>query len=169
MIDPSFDTNTPNMESVENFLTRNELEAKVADLENKLSPYPPTMQELEIKYRDLEKDLQRKTDQWEYATTQLQRRVAQIDAFEEALKSNGWDFDSATLEDLAGYFDITLQREYMVEITVKFSGNVTVPMDYDIDDLENELQADLSKGYYSNSSVEVDFMEDGMEISVEEV
>ena len=133
------------------------------------TPYPMTMQELEIKYRDLENSLARKTEQWEYASTQLQRRVAQIDAFEEALKYNGWDFDSATLEDLAGYFDILLQREYMVEITVKFSGNVTVPMDYDIDDLENELQADLSKGYYSNSSVEVDFMEDGMEISVEEV
>ena len=148
MIDPSFDTNTPNMESVENFLTRNELEAKVADLENKLSL---------------------KTQQWEFASTQLQRRVAQIDSFEEALKYNGWDFDSATLEDLAGYFDITLQREYMVEITVKFSGNVTVPMDYDIDDLENELTADISRQYYGNSSVEVDFMEDGMEISYEEV
>ena len=148
MIDPSFDTNTPTMESVENFLTRNELEAKVADLENKLSL---------------------KTQQWEFASTQLQRRVAQIDSCEEALKYNGWDFDSATLEDLAGYFDILLQREYMVEITVKFSGNVTVPMDYDIDDLENELQADLSKQYYGNHSVELDFMEDGMEISYEEV
>ena len=133
------------------------------------TPYPMTMQELEIKYRDLEQALARKTEQWEYASTQLQRRVAQIESFEEALKHNGWDFDSATLEDLAGYFDITLQREYMVEITVKFSGNVTVPMDYDIDDLENELQADLSKGYYSNHSVEIDFTEEGMEISVEEV
>ena len=133
------------------------------------SPYPMTMQELEVKYRDLENKLSLKTQQWEFASTQLQRRVAQIDSFEEALKYNGWDFDSATLEDLAGYFDITLQREYMVEITVRFSGNVTVPMDYDIDDLENELQAELSKQYYGNHSVELDFMEDGMEISYEEV
>ena len=133
------------------------------------SPYPMTMQELEVKYRDLENKLSLKTQQWEFASTQLQRRVAQIDAFDEALKYNGWDFDSATLEDLAGYFDIVLEREYMVEITVKFSGNVTVPMDYNIDDLENELQADLSKQYYGNHSVEIDFMEDGMEISYEEV
>ena len=143
MIDPSFDT--------------------------VVSPYPMTMQELEVKYRDLENKLSLKTQQWEYAGEALRNHAAQISRFEEALKNNGWDFDSATLEDLAGYFDITLQREYMVEITVRFSGNVTVPMDYDIDDLENELQADISKGYYSNSSVEVDFMEDGMEISVEEV
>jgi hypothetical protein len=148
MIDPSFDTENSTMETVENFLTRNELESKVADLE---------------------KALAYKIEQWEYSCAQLQRRVAQIDAFEEALKFNGWDFDSATLEDLAGYFDIVLQREYMVEITVRFSGNVTVPMDYDIDDLENELNADISKGYYSNHSVEIDFTEEGMEISVEEV
>ena len=143
MIDPSFDT--------------------------VVHPYPPTMQELEVKYRELENKLSSKTQQYEYTVEQLRKRMAQIESFEEALKFNGWDFDSATLDDLAGYFDITLQREYMVEITVKFSGNVTVPMDYDIDDLENELQADLSKGYYSNHSVEIDFTEEGMEISVEEV
>ena len=143
MIDPSFDT--------------------------VVTPYPMTMQELEVKYRDLENKLSLKTQQWEYAGEALRNHAAQISRFEEALKNNGWDFDSATLEDLAGYFDITLQREYMVEITVRFSGNVTVPMDYDIDDLENELQADISKGYYSNHSVEIDLMEDGMEISVEEV
>lgn len=143
MIDPSFDT--------------------------MVAPYPMTMQELEVKYRELEQALQRKTEQWEFASSQLQKRVAQIEAFEDELKNNPWDFDSATLEDLAGYFDITLQREYMVEITVRFSGNVTVPMDYDIDDLENELQAEISKGYYSNHSVEIDLMEEEMDISVEEV
>jgi hypothetical protein len=143
MIDPSFDT--------------------------VVHPYPPTMQELEVKYRDLENKLDMKTQQWEYAGGELRKRIAQIESFEDALKNNGWDFDSATLEDLAGYFDIVLQREYMVEITVRFSGNVTVPMDYDIDYLENELNADISKGYYSNSSVEIDLMEEEMEISVEEV
>ena len=143
MIDPSFDT--------------------------VVHPYPPTMQELEVKYRDLENKLDMKTQQWEYAGGELRKRIAQIESFEDALKNNGWDFDSATLEDLAGYFDIVLQREYMVEITVRFSGNVTVPMDYDIDYLENELNADISKGYYSNHSVEIDFTEEGMEISVEEV
>ena len=143
MIDPSFDT--------------------------VVHPYPPTMKELEERYRDLEQALARKTEQWEVASSQLQKRVAQIESFEEALKFNGWDFDSATLEDLAGYFDIVLQREYMVEITVRFSGNVTVPMDYDIDDLENELSAEITKSYYGDANVEVDFMEDGMEISYEEV
>lgn len=143
MIDPSFDT--------------------------VVHPYPPTMQELEVKYRELEQALARKTEQWEFASSQLQKRVAQVESFENELKNNPWDFDNETLSDLASYFDITLEREYMVEITVRFSGNVTVPMDYDIDDLENELNAEISKGYYSNSSVEIDFMEEEMDISYEEV
>ena len=36
------------------------------------SPYPMTMQELEVKYRDLENKLSLKTQQWEFASTQLQ-------------------------------------------------------------------------------------------------
>ena len=143
MIDPSFDT--------------------------VVTPYPPTMKELEEKYRDLENKLSMKTQQWEYAGEALRNHAAQIARFEEALKHNEWDFDQDTLQSLADFFDITLQREYMVEITVRFSGNVTVPMDYDIDDLENELQAEISKGYYSNHSVEIDLMEEEMDISVEEV
>lgn len=141
MIDPSFDT--------------------------VVTPYPPTP--LEERVAELEKALQRKTEQWEFASSQLQKRVAQVESFENELKNNPWDFDNETLSDLASYFDITLEREYSVEITVRFSGNVTVPMDYDIDDLENDLQAEISKGYYSNSSVEIDFMEEEMEISYEEV
>ena len=144
MIDPSFDT---------------------VDTE----PRVTTDDLMQIQIDNLTTALARKTEQWEVASSQLQKRVAQIESFESALKFNDWDFDSATLEDLAAYFDITLQREYMVEITVRFSGNVTVPMDYDIDDLENELNAEISKGYYSNSSVEIDFMEEEMDISVEEV
>jgi len=143
MIDPSFDTQTDAF-----FPSLKELEEKVADLENKLSL---------------------KTQQWEFAGEQVRKYAAQVESFESALKFNSWDFDGETLNDLASYFDITLEREYMVEITVRFSGNVTVPMDYDIDDLENELSAEITKGYYSNSSVEVDFMEEDMEISYEEV
>ncbi len=148
MIDPSFDTNTPTMESVENFLTRNELEARVADLENKLSL---------------------KTQQWEFACAVSHKHIAQSNAFEEALKDNGWDFDHDTLEDLAGYFGITLGREYEITVTVTFTGTVSTPYDYDIDDLENELSASLDTHYYGNDSVTVDLSEDGMEIDYQEI
>jgi hypothetical protein len=143
MIDPSFDTAV-------------------------IAPHPLTMKELEDKYRDLENKLSLKTQSWEYVSTQLQRRVAQIEAFENELKHNSWDFDYSTLSDLASYFDIMLDREYGVTITVTFSGTVSVPMDYDMDDLENDLQASIDTHHYGNSDVIIDFMEDSMEIDYQE-
>lgn len=143
MIDPSFDT--------------------------MVAPYPMTMQELEVKYRDLENKLSMKTQQWEYAGEALRNHAAQIARFEEALKDNEWDFDQDTLQSLADFFDITLEREYEVTVTVTFTGTVSVPYDYDIDDLENELSASLDTHYYGNSSVTVDLSEDGMEIDYQEI
>jgi len=147
MIDPSFDTVeiTPEADAR---LTAMDLQMKVADLENKLSL---------------------KTQSWEFASSQLQRRVAQIESFEDALKENAWDFDEETLSDLASYFDITLEREYEVTVTVTFTGTVSVPYDYDIDDLENDLSASLDTHHYGNSSVTVDLSEDGMEIDYHEI
>lgn len=143
MIDPSFDT--------------------------VVAPHPLTMKELEEKYRDLENKLSFKTQQWESAGEQVRKYAAQVDSFESALKYNEWDFDQDTLESLADFFDITLEREYTVDITVRFTGTVTVPYDYDIDDLENDLSAELNTHHYGNSSVVVDFSEDGMEIDYQEV
>lgn len=139
MIDPSFDTAV-------------------------IAPHPLTMKELEDKYRDLENKLSLKTQSWEYVSTQLQRRVAQIEAFENELKHNSWNFDYSTLSDLASYFDIMLERDYDVTITVTFSGIVSAPYDYDMDDLENDIQATLETHYYGNNSVTVDVSEDSMEI-----
>jgi hypothetical protein len=130
--------------------------------------YPPTMEDLERKIVDLENKLSLKTQSWEYVSTQLQRRVAQIEAFENELRHNSWDFDYSTLSDLASYFDIMLDREYGVTITVTFSGTVSVPMDYDMDDLENDLQASIDTHHYGNSDVVIDFMEDSMEIDYQE-
>ena len=155
MIDPSFDRVVP----VGNLSVYELQDNRIKELE----------QELEQKVADLENKLSLKTQSWEYVSTQLQRRVAQIESFENELKANPWDFDGDTLNDLASFFDITLEREYMVEVTVRFSGTVSVPMDYDIDDLENDLSAEITKSYYGDANVEVDFMEDGMEISYEEV
>lgn len=143
MIDPSFDT--------------------------VVHPYPPTMKELEEKYRDLEQALQKKNEDYDFVLARLQKRSAQVDAFEEALRDNPWDFDEDTLNDLASYFGISLEREYSVEITVTFSGTVTVPLDYDIDDLENDLSASIDTHHYGNSSVVVDFSEDNMEINYTEI
>lgn len=120
------------------------------------------------KIADLENKLSLKTQSWEFTSSQLQRRVAQIESFEGALKHNEWDFDSDTLQSLADFFDITLEREFDVTITVTFSGTVSAPMDYDMDNLENDLQATIDTHHYGNSDVVVDLSEDSMEIDYRE-
>ena len=142
MIDPSFDT--------------------------VVTPYPPTMQELEERLNNLQIIHDKNLESLEFTRERIQKFSAQINSFEEALKHNEWDFDAATLNDLASYFDITLEREFDVTITVTFSGTVTAPMDYDMDDLENDLQATIDTHHYGNSDVVVDLSEDSMEIDYRE-
>ena len=140
MIDPSFDT--------------------------VVTPYPPTMQESVSIRVDLETKLNDMTYSMEYHRADATRYSNYINSFENALKDNPWDFDGDTLKDLASYFDITLEREHNVEITVRFSGTVSIPIDYDIDNLENDLNASIVINPYGNGELCGDFGEDEMDIRV---
>jgi hypothetical protein len=140
MIDPSFDT--------------------------VVTPYPPTMQESVSIRVDLETKLNDMTYSMEYHRADATRYSNYINSFENALKDNQWDFDGDTLKDLASYFDITLEREHNVEITVRFSGTVSIPIDYDIDNLENDLNASIVINPYGNGELCGDFGEDEMDIRV---
>jgi hypothetical protein len=140
MIDPSFDT--------------------------VVTPNPPTMQESVSIRVDLETKLNDMTYSMEYHRADATRYSNYINSFENALKDNQWDFDGDTLRDLASYFDITLEREHNVEITVRFSGTVSIPIDYDIDNLENDLNASIVINPYGNGELCGDFGEDEMDIRV---
>ena len=140
MIDPSFDT--------------------------VVTPYPPTMQESVSIRVDLETKLQDMTYSMEYHRADATRYSNYINSFENALKDNQWDFDGDTLIDLASYFNITLEREHNVEITVRFSGTVSIPIYYYIDNLENDLNASIVINPYGNGELCGDFGEDEMDIRV---
>ena len=142
MIDPSFDTVTVD----ERYPTVEALQRKVDDLENKLSL---------------------KTQQWEFAGEALRNHAAQIARFEEALKHNEWDFDSDTLESLADFFDIELEREYDVTITVRWSGTVTAPMNFDMDEIENYLDIRIDTDYRTSDAT-IDLYQDDFEIDYTE-
>ena len=137
MIDPSFDTAT-------------------------ITPYPPTP--LEEKVADLEKQLKTTTDNYEYVRERLRKRENQVEDLESFLKENHSYMDSDHVEEIASFFNIALEKDYDVIITVTFSGIVSAPMGYDMDDLENDISANIENAYYGNSSITVDVSEDGMDI-----
>ena len=122
----------------------------------------PTYAEMKAKVDDLQSALEQKTKDHEFVSGQLQKYVNQVYSFEGALKNNEWDFDYETLSDLAGYFDIELQREYDVTITVRWSGTVTAPMNFDIDDLENYLDIRIDTDYRTSDAI-VDLYQDDFE------
>lgn len=143
MIDPSMDTVeiTP------------EAEAKFS-----------TMDLLQIQIDNLQKSLEQKTTDYEYVRERLRKRENQVEDLESFLKENHSYMDSDHVEEIASFFNIALERDYDVEITVRFSGTVSVPMGYDIDDLENDISANIENAYYGNSSITVDVSEDSMDI-----
>ena len=148
MIDPSFDTQTVEI----------------------VPPFPPTMQELERKVEDLHIEINRLnieienlTHDRDYWQSRSNTRMAQIDELEQYLKENHQYMDEDVADRLVEIFSLELTKDYDVEVTVRFSGTVSVPLNFDMDDLENHLNASLESYYYS-ADVEADFSEDSMEI-----
>lgn len=144
MIDPSFDTAGDNGAAV-------------------ITPYPPTIQELETEISRLESELERATSDRDFFRDKYDARMAQIDNLEEWIREQHDDLDEDTVQSLADIFGLEITKEYDVQVTITFTGTVTAPLDYDMDDLENVLEARLDTSYYANDVV-VDFMEDNMDI-----
>jgi hypothetical protein len=142
MIDPSFDTLTP----------------------EKIHPFPPTMQELEQRYRDLEKKLTDMENDRNFWQGKAHERQLMIDNLEEYVKDQFDYIDENISQSLVDIFGLTITKEYDVQVTVTFSGTLSAPLDYDMDELENALEARLDTSYYSPSDLVIDLSEDSMDI-----
>ncbi len=134
-----------------------------------IHPYPPTMQELELRVIELNTEINRLTSELENITTdrdfwreKYNVRMGQIDNLQSYLKDNFDYIDENVVQELVDTFNLEITKDYDVTITVTFSGIVSVPLNYDMDNLENDLNASLDASYYSD--IESDFSEDHMEI-----
>ena len=132
-----------------------------------IAPYPPTVKELEERLNNLQIIHDKNLESLEFTRDRIQKFSAQINSFEGALKNNEWDFDYETLSDLAGYFDIELNREYDVTITVRWSGTVSAPMNFDMDDIENFLDIRIDTDYRTSDAT-IDLYQDDFEIDYTE-
>jgi len=128
-----------------------------------ITPYPPTIQELETEISRLESELDAITSDRDFWQAKAHERKMMIDNLEEWIKEQHDYLDEDTVQSLADIFGLEITKEYDVQVTITFSGTVTAPLDYDMDDLENVLEARLDTSYYANDVV-VDFMEDNMDI-----
>jgi hypothetical protein len=90
--------------------------------------------------------------------------MSMIDNLEEWIREQQPYLDEDTVQSLVDIFGLEITKEYDVQVTVTFSGTVTAPLDYDMDELENALEARLDTSYYAPGDLVVDFMEDNMDI-----
>ena len=127
-----------------------------------------TIDYMQIEMDKLKKDLDQKTQNYDFVRDQLTQVRNQVAELENFLKANHSDMDESHVEEIASIFNIQLEREYFVTITATFTGTVTAPIDYDMDDLENDIQATIDTHHYGNSSVYVDLAEDRMDIDWQE-
>jgi chromosome segregation ATPase len=134
-----------------------------------IHPYPPTMQELELRVIELNTEINRLTSELETITTdrnfwqgKAHEKQSMIDNLEEYVKDQYDYIDENISQSLVDIFGFNITKDYDVTITVTFSGVVTAPLNFDMDDLENHLNASLDASYYGD--VEADFSEDRMEI-----
>lgn len=128
-----------------------------------ISPYPPTIQELQQRITDLETTLAKITIDRDFWQGKAHERIAMIDNLEEYVKDQFNYIDEDVIQSLVDIFGLEITKEYDVQVTVTFSGTVTAPLGYDMDELENALEARLDSSYYAGDVV-VDFMEDNMDI-----
>ena len=138
MIDPSFDTAPVTMTE---YVTVEGLETKIDQLNNALASMTAD--------RDFWRD--------RYNT-----RVGQIDNLQLYLKDNFDYIDENVVQELVDIFGLEITKDYEVTVTVEFSGTVSVPLNYDIDGLEDSLHASLEFSSYEDG--EADFSDDRMEI-----
>ena len=128
-----------------------------------ISPYPPTMEELERNIAQLKNDLEiAESRRSTYANmyTNLQEKVDELEGY---IKENFSYIDEEISQRLVEIFGLEITQEYDVQVTVTFTGTVAAPLNFDMDALENELEARLQVSYYANE-IQADFMEDRMEI-----
>ena len=92
--------------------------------------------------------------------TNLQQKVDQL----EFWIRDQYDYiDEEITQSLVEIFDLEIAKEYDVQVTVTFTGTVAAPLNFDMDNLENELEPNLGVSFYGND-IQADFMEDRVEV-----
>ncbi len=128
-----------------------------------ISPYPPTMEELERNIAQLKNDLEiAESRRSTYASmyTNLQEKVDELEGY---IKENFAYIDEDVSQRLVEIFGLEITQEYDVQVTVTFTGTVKAPLNFDMDTLEDILEPSLSVSYYEND-VDAEFSEDRVEV-----
>lgn len=128
-----------------------------------VSTHPNRIEELERSIDKLKNDLEIADSRRATYASMYNSLQAKVDELEGYIKENFAYIDEDVSQRIVEIFGLEITQEYDVQVTVTFTGTVAAPLNFDMDNLESELEASLGVSYYGND-IQVDFMEDRMEI-----
>ena len=120
---------------------------------------------LTLAKNDMDQALER-GDTW----NKMHKRLAlQIDNVETIIKNaiTNDDVDIDTIKSIAEELCIELTREVRIKIKITAGGTATVPIDFDLDDIDNEISVEFSNNY--GTDVEFDIEVDDMDVDCEDI
>jgi hypothetical protein len=133
-----------------------------------VTPLPSDIQELEQKVARISNELTHLTNDRDYWKCLANERSGKIGLLEEYIKDNFNYLDADVVNALTEMFDLEIMKEYDVEVTIRFTGTIEAPLGFDMDELENNLDAHLNVSYYADS-MSGEFSEDSVEIDYREL
>lgn len=128
-----------------------------------VSPYPPTMEELERNIAQLKNDLELAQSQRSNYAALYSNLQSKVEELEEYIKDNFAYIDEEVSQRIVEIFGLEITQEYDVQVTVTFTGTVQAALNFDMDTLEDQLEPTLSLSFYADD-IQGDFMEDRVEV-----
>lgn len=141
---------------------------RVINLSKELSEANDKIGLLTLAKNDVDQALEAATSRsamWQRSHGTLYNRIdAASDTIKNAIINN--NIDKNTLVQIASDLQVELTREVRVKMRITASGTATVPIDFDLDDLDNEISVEFRNNY--GNDVEFDFEVDDMSLDCED-
>lgn len=140
-----------------------------------VTPYPPTMQDLEKKVESLNEINSNQAEVIKTANARIEAQRGTIQTYERQIESvkayimdriAESDFDEDTANNIADILGFELEKEVSFEVTVRFFGSAKIGPGDDAESLITDLNYDMNGGYYNNLEFDVeDVIVDSVDIS----
>jgi len=103
---------------------------------------------------------------WQKMYSRLNNQIENVSTIiKDAIIADDIDID--TLKNIANELCIELTREVRIKMTITASGTATIPIDFDLDDIDGEISVDFSNNY--GTDVEFDIDVDDMTVDCEDI
>ena len=138
---------------------------RVINLSKELSEANDKIGLLTLAKNDMDQALERSTT-WQKMYSRVTDQIDNVATIiKDAIIADDIDID--TLKGIAQELNIELTREVRINIKINARGTATVTIDFDLDDIDNELSVEFSNNYYG-TDVEFDIEVDDMTVDCED-